>query len=80
MKQLDLFSFEVSVCKECDLFQSTNGNYGWCMKPKIGSLDRSVYENSTYCEMERRLYNNDILTRRLKGIIPHEKMHELWKR
>ena len=78
MKQLELFT--VSICKECDLFEPTMSNYGWCHKRKIGALDRSVYENSPFCEMETRLYNNDILNKRLSGKISHLRMHELWKR
>ena len=76
--QLELFIG--SVCKECALFEPTMSNYGWCHKKKIGSLDRSVYENSKFCEMERRLFNNDILNNRLSGKISHSEMYKLWKK
>jgi len=78
MKQLELFT--ITVCKECDLFESTMSNYGWCHKKKIGLMDRAIYENSNYCEIERRLFNNRLLDKRLSGLISHIEMYKSWKK
>lgn len=75
MTQPDLF-----LCKNCGLFTPTMSNYGLCEMGKIGSTDRAVYENASICEMERRLFNNKLLSDRLKGIISHDKMYEMYRR
>ena len=75
MNQPDLLT-----CKNCGLFTPTMSNYGWCKLKKIGSTDRAVYENADICEMERRIYNNKLLSDRLKGIISHKKMYEMYRR
>jgi len=76
MKQLELFS--VNICMDCEYFIKTESNYGWCIKKGYGSLDSAVYEKSFFCEMERRLLNNDLLTKRLKEEITHEEMYKKW--
>lgn len=75
MTQPDLF-----ICKNCGEFTPTMSNYGWCKINKIGNTDRAVYENAEMCEMERRVFNNKLLTDRLNGLISHEKMYEMYRR
>lgn len=74
-----LYLFPV-FCHECGNFTPTDCNYGWCKMKKIGNLDRSVYENSTFCEMDRRKFNHNILTKRLNGEISHLEMYKLYRR
>lgn len=75
-KSLSLFP---TLCHECNLFMVTDSNYGWCKMKKIGNLDNAVYENSTFCEMDRRIFNQDLLTKRLNGEISHLEMYRLYK-
>jgi len=74
---LPLFSV---FCHECVLFIPTESNYGWCRKRGVGSIDKAVYENSIFCEIDRRKYNHELLTKRLNGEITHTEMYRLFRR
>lgn len=67
-------------CHECNLFTPTVSNYGWCGKEGIGAIDKAVYENSIFCEIDKRKYNHGLLTDRLKGKISHTEMYKKFRR
>lgn len=71
---------ELFTCFSCNLFKETVSNYGWCKMPHIGSIDRAVYQNGEICEMEKRIHNNKLLSKRINGKISHEEMYERWRR
>jgi hypothetical protein len=75
-----LLLFQPTVCKECELFKPTLSNYGKCLKKKVGSVDRYVYENSRPCEIDRRIFNNKMLNKVINNKMKYSEMIKNWKR
>lgn len=76
-KSIQLFPV---FCHECPVFTPTSSNYGWCGKKGVGPIDKAVYENSTFCEIDKRKYNHGLLLDRLDGKISHLEMQRLFRR